>query len=793
MLSIATRSALTAVSAIVAVSLVLLPFGVAHAFVTVQVTDDVVVRDAIPLGINLGGDAYYSGAALVKKRVSQNFEGTMYRQCHFGPLQDESGATTWFGDWGSWDEILVGGRFTLLSGPGKGISGTIRRVEKKTLEHQGKPKEFRYFVFDRRVPAGGENVGVMVEAPRLEDGQFRSLDGFWSSKGNSIAIGDVPEGSFGCAAALLDATTEKAHLRFSTHYQRYGQTNGVWHLRFWAKAKAGAPKLRVTCDREQWGRDATVELSDQWQAHEVELVAEGVPEPSGPEDNPMLFFRFEVTDGAMLLDDVEIWMEGDTNPTVFRDDVVETLKRFKPGVLRYLQMGGSTLDNCLAPPLKSFTYASQNNAKVGPYQSHSRDPYSLHEMYELCELLGCEPWYSVPGTLTADEMRHFMQYLGAPADEGYGKVRARLGHPSPWTETFDHIHVEFGNEAWNNAPPYQSGGFNGSDYWHDLIAVGKASPHYRDKVLFHAGGQAVNTWLGRQIIERVPNADRYSVAPYVLHSFTRAQADHLNTPEKLLQWAFAYALLRSTHDGGTMVQNKALTDEAGMELSVYEVNHHITGGDGPLEPRNRLVTGLGGGLNVANAMLLMLREQHARTQCLFSLAQHHYNAHNVGAVRLWGTALNMRRGKERYRPTFLACSAANKVIAGDMVATTLSGDVPTFSASGIFEGSQETRTLEGLPALYSYAFREGDRRGLIQVNLDTARTHEAALQLSGPVAKDEATAWWLTAESIDANNEDETAPAQVAIRQETLQGFGSGTQLTLPACSMVALSWSQAP
>ena len=48
---------------------------------TIRITDRVLVKDVQRLGINLGGDAYYSGAALVKKRAQQNFEGTMYRQC----------------------------------------------------------------------------------------------------------------------------------------------------------------------------------------------------------------------------------------------------------------------------------------------------------------------------------------------------------------------------------------------------------------------------------------------------------------------------------------------------------------------------------------------------------------------------------------------------------------------------------------------------------------------------------------------------------------------------------------
>ncbi|NQT50656.1 hypothetical protein HQ576_01320, partial [bacterium] len=203
------------------VSLLLAAVASAAEVTTVTLTDKVLVKDTVRLGINLGGDAYYSGAALVKRRSVQNFEGTTYRQCHFGPVNGEDGMGTWFGNWADWDEILVGGRFTVLSGPGKGIAGTIKEVTKRPAMHQGKEKQFRYFVFDRKVPVAPHNSGVMVETMRLKDGQFRSLDGYWSSKKNHIAIGDVPPGSFGVAAGCLDATEDgKAHLRFSTHYQR---------------------------------------------------------------------------------------------------------------------------------------------------------------------------------------------------------------------------------------------------------------------------------------------------------------------------------------------------------------------------------------------------------------------------------------------------------------------------------------------------------------------------------------------------------------------------------------------
>ncbi len=762
----------------------------AEKVTTVRLTDRVLVEDCIRFGINLGSDAYYSGAALVKKRVRQNFEGTTYRQCHFGPLQDEKGATTWFSPPEQWRRMLIGGgRYTILSGPARGTSGTIRDITTKQAKHQGEMKDFPYFVFDKLVPAGPPNTGVLVEAFRLKEGDFRRFEShdYWTSLHNRVVQGDVPPGSFGVSALLLPGAEKRAHVRFATHYQRYGETNGTWHYHFWAKATKGQPELTLSSQRSDHGESRTVKPPSKWTKYELLLPVNNVPEPTGPDDNPHLTFLMTVEGGDVLIDDVEAWLEGDQNPTVFRDDVVSMLKRYRPGVLRYLQMGGNTVRNTLMPPLKAHAFTSRRMNNVGPYNNHSRAPYSLHQMYELCELVGAEPWYCLPGTLQYDEMERFMEYLGAPADVGYGSLRAELGHPQPWTEVFKHIHVEFGNEAWNNAGPYQCGGFNGRNYWQDLISIGKSSPYYAPNVVFHAAGQAANSWLNRGIVERVPNADRFGVAPYILHSLNRQDLEVNDTNEKLFRWVFAWPIWRSRDERGAMYQNHQITDGAGMEMSIYEVNHHTTHGDAPLEARNRIVTSLGGGLNVCNNMLLMLKDHGLRTQCLFSLVQHGYRAES-GVVRLWGTALNMRQGHERYRPTFLACATANRVIGGDLIETVHSGGEPTFEATGMFSRHEGVETMHDVPCLWTYAFHEGDRRGLIIANLDVADAHRVAVQFEGEVTEP-ARQWLLTAKGITASNEFEFDEPQVRVQETQIEPFGSGAQLTVPAHSLMALQW----
>ena len=755
---------------------------------TISLERKTLVQDCSRLGLNLGGDTYYSGAALVKKRTTENFEGVSYRQAHFGPVQDARGATTWFGVSPSWKEALVGGRYTILSGPSKGVTGRIAEISTKQADHNGKPRDFPYFVFDKPVEPGPANTGIMVERIMLDQGQFRPLDGYWTSKENRISTGDVPPDSFGHAAAVLNGKNQKAHLRFSTHYQRYGQTNGLWNVHFWVKTLSGSPELTVKADRG-WGESESVPLTGEWGKQRLRIKVDGVPEPKDEKDNPHLLFVMEVTGGEVLLDDVELWMEGDQNPTVFRDDCVAALKSYQPGVLRYLQMGGNTLDNCLQPPLRAHSFASMRSSKVSPTGQHSKSPYSLHEMYELCEYLGCQPWYCLPGTISQQEISDFMEYLGGSVDTKYGKLRADLGHPRPWTEVFSQIHVEFGNEAWNNAGPYQVGGFNGPDYWTDLIDTARKSPHFESCVIFHAGGQAANSYLNERLMRNTANADRFSVAPYILQSLNEAEMADLSTDEEFFRWALAWPMRRANHADGAMRQNYDLASAAGMELSVYEINHHITHGDGPLEPRNRLVTSLGGGVNVANTMMQQMKDFGMRSQCLFSLAQHSYNAHGVGQVRLWGTVLNMRQDQPRYRPTFLACAVANRVIEGNLIETVHRGANPTFSATGVFNKRQGKETLQDLPTLHSYAFRDGKRFGLLIVNLDTRESHKIRVGFSGEAVDEKADGWLLTADRIAANNEFEVESPEVAVTEATISGFRPGWQYDLPAHSMLGLIW----
>ncbi|MFO8008613.1 MAG: hypothetical protein R6V05_12855 [Candidatus Brocadiia bacterium] len=582
---------------------------------TVRLTDQVIVEDTIRLGINTCGDNYWD-SALTKMRVAENFEGVLYRMISWGPAQDEGGIFLWSKPaQEAWEAMKGKVRYTLLGPPAKYVSGVIEDMTIRRCEADPQKRDLLYVAFDKEVePPERNKNGILFEYRNPEQGSIRETNNpdFWGSEHNDVSIGDVPPGSFGVAALRLRGAEQKAHYTFVPMWQRVVEQDGTWRVRFWAKAPSGEPTLSVTAENTP---TVAINPSDEWQQYDLRMEVEGFP----PERDNGIAIRFVAERGDVLVDDVEIWkVEDHGNPTAFRDQFVDLVRELNPGTLRMLQMGGSDLENNLRPRLEQMGWTRRfRNLIKGGRNGASKYEFNLHDYYELCEHVGADPWYCLPGTLYPEEIPKLMEYLGAPADVGYGRRRAELGHPQPWTEVFDHIYVEFGNEAWNPGG-YATGSFNGPDHWRDMFAAARRSPHYRPNVVFVAGCQAGSPWLTGRILQDVPNADLYAIAPYLMNGTRAEQVDHLETDDELFRWVYAYTARRVLEPVGRVFRHHQQVRDAGKELAIYEHHFHITHpwpdeGGVPIERRNRVIASIGGGINIINDALLMMRERGIRS------------------------------------------------------------------------------------------------------------------------------------------------------------------------------------
>ncbi len=147
--------------------------------------------------------------------------------------------------------------------------------------------------------------------------------------------------------------------------------------------------------------------------------------------------------GTLWMDNLLV-MQEDVPPFAIFPRWVDSLREFKLGVLR--SMSGKqllTLDNWLTD---GFNRKLVWHVNEGP---QTLSDFSLREQLELCKATGARPWLMTYVLPDDEELDHLMEYLGAPADVGYGKVRAGQGQIEPWTEVFDVIYVECANEMWN--------------------------------------------------------------------------------------------------------------------------------------------------------------------------------------------------------------------------------------------------------------------------------------------------------------------------------------------------------
>jgi len=781
-----------------------------RAATIINVGNTVVTENILHLGINLGTDNYWD-APLTKNRVHLGgFEGVLYRHIARGPGGDAQSLYDW-NDFNpssggdelsgrSWLDIVTGANAWVLAGDRAWQQETISSVEHAAFPGREDEGERLRFVFaDSGEPIGADNgeqlneVGLLIEKVEADLGYIGQHGGpLWAfaSDGAEITTStdDPRPGTQGNVVAVLAAPgAETAKLMYPLLPNNRSSVNGTWLVSFWAKGDGA-----LTLGYGDWGTpDATtpISLSSSWQHFE------NIPLTVSNYSDNMLDLHFSATGGTVKLDEITAQMQGEANPTAFRDEIVEVLEDLQPGVLRAIFMGGSSVDNQLKPSTEQMAFSFRRQVPPDatiPWPGHpntngnaSFHTFNLHEFLQLNQHLNSQPWYCITGTVFPEEMENLMEYLAGPASSTYGQIRASYGQTQPWTEVFDEIHIEIGNEAWNWAPPYAYGGWNGAEYWTRLFNDAKAKlgdyAGALNRVKFHVGAQNYNTWLGQRLVaDHGAAGDYYAIAPYVIHEMNSAQAAY--SDEDLFSWVFGWVWHLNT--GGPMQNNADMVADSGhdLEFSVYEVNHHITGGDASTAARNRVVTSIGGALNALNHMLLMVERYDVKVQNFFTLFQDSYDG-----VGLWGSVLNAKDGEERYRPTYLALMLANRVLNGDLVSADKSGEDPSWQVS--FDYSDETINTE-VPFIHAYATRNGKQRGLILLNLHRSDALPIELALPAAAQASRATQWSLTADSITANNELEHAP-QVSVAESAISNFTEGYTADLPPHSLTVLSWQE--
>lgn len=156
-----------------------------------------------------------------------------------------------------------------------------------------------------------------------------------------------------------------------------------------------------------------------------------------------------------------LWVGKDSkipNTDGYRTDVLNALKALKVPVLRW--PGGCFADEYhwmdgIGP--KENRPKMVNNNWGGTIEDNS---FGTHEFFNLCELLGCEPYLSGNvGSGTVEELAKWVEYITSDGDSPMANLRRKNGREKSWNLKY----LGVGNESWG------CGGTMRPEYYADLF------------------------------------------------------------------------------------------------------------------------------------------------------------------------------------------------------------------------------------------------------------------------------------------------------------------------------------
>ena len=764
------------------------------------VTDIAVTNTAIQsgvkrLGMNIGGQNYYDSGQMLRNLTFNNpgFEGETWQSI----LRCKSVSATSCTDGNQWTQwptnFLQGAQFEVISGRASGSTGTVTSSQAADAREKDQGVRINYAAMSKP-PDEGDFVMVKKTIPG------NAQAGWWTnaSGGASFAteLSDLAPNSPGKQALKILAASPGQSADISSYFDSlaghsFVQLTGKYTLFFRAKGLGGNHEVHIDLRRlvdhgpEQFF-SKSVTLSDKWRDYSFDFTAS---ESGGPVGTVGL--TFHVSEADILLDDVSLAPArvSSANPTVFRDEVVDTLRQLHPGILRYQDSDhlASSLDNLIAVPFA--------RVRAGYNQGSSQQnvvPLGLHEFLQLCQAVDAEPWFNMPAGISPMEIKSLVEYLAGPASSNYGAKRVALGQAAPWTSVFRVIHLELGNEEWNGVT------FPGSAM-PDPVAYGqrakvifssaRSSSFYKpDKFDLVIGAFAlIPDWTQKELANS-GGYDSAAVAPYLFDRFDDASSD-----EAIFGPMFAQPEMIDSLPTGYMArQAKAVRSASpAANLSVYEVNLGTASGSAPQASFDEAVPSVAAGLTVIDHMLLMMRDLGINDQSLWELPGYsngfqNSSDHKDEKTPLFGTVVDMGGTTNLRRPQFLAEELANEAILSTMLATRVTGANPTWDQK---LSANDDIQIDKAHYLQTFAFSDGARRSLIVFNL--SRTESLPLTFSGSsVPSGSVEVSQLTSSKITDTNE---MQSKVAITHKAIGKFNARAIFAVPPFSMTVLRWSVHP
>lgn len=371
----------------------------------------------------------------------------------------------------------------------------------------------------------------------------------------------------------------------------------------------------------------------------------------------------------------------------------------------------------------AMTYDLEQLTNPGGVASGPTGGATLPQQLGLVAKAGVDAWIQIEPHLSPEEWLGLVDYLAAPAaaDNPWAMKRARQGRAAPWTDAFERIYFEIGNETWNGmfrpwvfanmrdavtGARYGRGEVYGFFQQH-VISTLRASPHWRaagleDKVTFVLGGWIVNDY-GQQAAKRSPDSALVGIAPYI-GGWDANEGLPRQTPEdyfNLLNWV-SRSTIPFARKQMKWAEGLTRANGSALEVGVYEGGpgfvQRVNGkGLSPAQAltQERVMKGQAAGIATLDSFLAM-SEAGFRMQNFFTF----------GAGERWASHAEWQNGGQEY-PSWKLMGLFNREGLGDM----LKVETRAVPRADLARTSRRD-AVDDAPLVGVYATRDGDRLNL---------------------------------------------------------------------------------
>jgi len=374
------------------------------------------------------------------------------------------------------------------------------------------------------------------------------------------------------------------------------------------------------------------------------------------------------------------------------------------------------------------TYSLEQFTNPGGAISGVNSGNTLPQTLRVMEKAGSNPWLQIEPHFTPKEWLGLVEYLAAPAAPGrpWAEKRRDQGRAAPWTDAFDTIYFEIGNETWNRLfhpwtfPPMQDGATSekyatGEVYGmfqEHVIASLRASPWWKaagldDKVKFVLGGWNGFNY-GGEAAQRSPNSDFMTVAAYNggwdenEGPPTRSKASYFNVLNQVSQSSipnarrYAQEIIQLESVRGRPI--KSGTYEAGPGYALNGLNNAKVSKE-QAEMQEEVMKSQAAGVATLDSFLAQAAEGY-ELQNFFTFSEGAY----------WSSHAVWNKGGQAY-PSWQLIALLNREGLGDMLQVDTRA-VPTKD----LEKWKRRIAVRNAPLVSAYATRRGDRVNLFVIS-----------------------------------------------------------------------------